>query len=360
MSPPGETVQELLQRSNVEASDVLRHANLTSNQLRKLFSGSLAIDAILAKRLGELFGASEEYWLNREAQYRADIRHIQISETSDEAKSWLAQLPVADMAKFGWVLQGRTVAERTHNALDFFGVESIQAWKFRYQRSLAVAAFRSTSAFETNPASVTAWLRQAQRLADEQACEPWNPDKLRSKLLTIRKLTRQKSPSKFLPFLTKVFSDCGVAFVVVRSPKGCRASGATQFLDAQTAMLAVSFRYLADDQFWFTLFHEIGHLLLHGQDVLFLEDGSDVTEVEETEANNFAANALIPERLNSLLYEVRLQSKSIIRLAGRLGVSPGVLVGQMQNRGILPPHRLNSLKRRYNWEEISRFSSVSL
>jgi hypothetical protein len=25
----------------------------------------------------------------------------------------------------------------------------------------------------------------------------------------------------------------------------------------------MSFRYLTDDHFWFTLFHEIGHLILH-------------------------------------------------------------------------------------------------
>ena len=40
-------------------------------------------------------------------------------------------------------------------------------------------------------------------------------------------------------------------------------------------MIILSFRYLSDDHFWFTFFHEIGHLLLHKEDLTFI-DGEEL------------------------------------------------------------------------------------
>lgn len=358
-SPPGDTVKELLRAMKMDTSTISKRAGLTNNQLRLLFSGSLKIDDNLAKSLSDIFGPSAEFWLTREAQYRTDIERLQAANPTQDSKSWIARLPIADMVKFGWITKRSMTGEKIGSALEFFGVESVAAWEAKFERTLSAVAFRTTDAFETNPYSVAAWLRQAQRLADGVNCEQWNPDRLWSELGSLRKLTRQKDPSIFLPQLTRILSKCGVALAVARAPKGCRASGATKFLDAETAMLAVSFRYLSDDHFWFTLFHEIGHLLLHGKEALFLEDGSNVTEQEEREANEFAANVLIPENLKNHLLEVRLQSKPFIRLAGQIGISPGVLVGQMQHRRMLEPQRLNGLKRRYTWNKIDPFFSTS-
>jgi HTH-type transcriptional regulator / antitoxin HigA len=116
-------------------------------------------------------------------------------------------------------------------------------------------------------------------------------------LITMRRLTRKKEPSIFVPELRKLCAENGVALVIARGPAGCRASGATRFLSDKKAMILLSFRYLADDQFWFTFFHEAGHLLMHSHKAVFLEDGSDVSLKEEHEANLFAQNILIPPNL---------------------------------------------------------------
>ena len=68
---------------------------------------------------------------------------------------------------------------------------------------------------------------------------------------------------RFLPKLQALCAEAGVALVFVRAPRGCRVSGASRLVTPEKAMILVSFRFRSDDQFWFTVFHEIGHLILH-------------------------------------------------------------------------------------------------
>ena len=138
---------------------------------------------------------------------------------------------------------------------------------------------------------------------------------------------------------------------IVRAPRGCRASGATRFLSANKALLMLSFRYLSDDHFWFTFFHEGGHLLLHSEKSLFLEGADMPSSREEEEANDFAARALIPLEFQPLLAGLNADARGVIRFARQVGVSPGIVVGQLQHLGRVDRGQLNGLKRRFRWGE---------
>lgn len=116
--------------------------------------------------------------------------------------------------------------------------------------------------------------------------------------------------------------------------------------------MVLSFRYRSDDQFWFTFFHEAAHLLLHGPDAMFLEDECEATSDEEREANEFAEATLVPRDRSEELQALQPDKDSILRFARRVGVAPGLIVGQLQHRKRVPLDRLNWLKRRYDWDQI--------
>ena len=116
-------------------------------------------------------------------------------------------------------------------------------------------------------------------------------------------------------------------------------------------MILLSFRYLSDDQFWFTFFHEAGHLLLHGDRCIFLEGDDTLTTEEEAEANAFAANILIPPEYQAEMLRLPLDGRAVMRFARKVGVSPGIVVGQLQHHGRFRRNQLNNLKRRYTWVE---------
>jgi Zn-dependent peptidase ImmA (M78 family) len=134
-------------------------------------------------------------------------------------------------------------------------------------------------------------------------------------------------------------------------PDGCRASGATKFLTPKKALMLLSFRYLADDQFWFTVFHEAGHLLLHANDKIFLE-GVDIANIDaEREADEFAATTLFTKIGLIQLQTLPLNHFAIARFAKRIGIAPGVVVGQLQEMKRIPHKHFNYLKARYEWDE---------
>jgi len=309
-----------------------------------LVEGSSEIDGPVAGRLAVAFNTSEDFWIARQRQYSDDTGRIK--QASAEL-AWLRELPLRDMVRFGWIKPQQNDAQKIGAALQFFGVSDVGQWNGKYRSDLAAAAFRRSLTFTSSPVATAAWLRWAHLQASVIECRPWSAEGFRSALQMMKGLTRRKLPEQFLPELRRLCAECGVAPVIAPAPEGCRASGATRFITPSKAMIVMSFRYRSDDHFWFTFFHEAAHLLLHGDKALFLEDGSDVTEEEENEANEFSSSLLIPPGSKGAFDRLRASAKDIIRFAMKEGVSPGIVVGQLQHRGRLAHNRLNRLQRRY-------------
>lgn len=118
-------------------------------------------------------------------------------------------------------------------------------------------------------------------------------------------------------------------------------------------MVILSFRYLSDDHFWFTFFHELGHLLLHKSSLTFVDGEPGISGDVEAEANAFAANVLIPQDRVDELMDLAPRSKPIMRFAYSVGVSSGIVVGQLQHRNVINPSQMNGLKRRFSWQQIT-------
>jgi hypothetical protein len=255
------------------------------------------------------------------------------------------------MAKWGWVEAVADRAAKVAACLRFFGVPTVKAWGDAYSEGLLSVAFKTSPTFESDPGAVAAWLRQGEIEASMIACDMWDPERFRQEMPAVRELTREKDPDVFIPELIRLCASCGVAIVVLRAPTKCRASGVSRFLTPTRPLLMLSFRYLSDDHFWFAFFHEAGHVLLHSESRIFLEGEGMPSTAEEEEANKFAANNLIPLEFQDELMNLPANGVTVMRFAKRVGVSPGIVVGQLQHRGILRRNQLNNLKRRYAWTE---------
>ena len=346
-SPPGATVVDILARRRLPKAEFAQRLGYTLSETNKLLQGAAPLTIDVAEKLEVILGPQAAFWTNREMQYRDDLARLAANAVTDA--EWLKGLPVSDMTKFGWIPKVRSPAERVAACLRFFGVPDVSSWRRIYEPTLEMAAYRTSSSLKPRPGAVAAWLRQGELLAAQIDCGPWNVDLFNKTLEGIRSLTFSRDPSRFVPELTKRCAQCGIAIVIARAPAGCPASGATRFLSPTKALLLLSFRYLSDDHFWFTFFHEAGHLVLHGRKALFLE-GIDITSREEGEANDFAARMLIPVEFQSELSNLGPNTREVIRFAQRVGVSPGVIVGQLQHLGHLRYEQMNWLKRRFRWD----------
>jgi HTH-type transcriptional regulator / antitoxin HigA len=349
VSPPGEAIEDLLEQRGLSVSNLASQLGRSEVYIQALLQGSEILSKDVALSLEHSIGGSAQFWLNRELQYRRDLAALQSTGPPMGDDEFLDALPIKEMVACGWIPRTRSTRESVASCLAFFDVPNIGAWQSRYFESKAIAAFRTSPTFEPKKGSVSAWIRWGEIQAASAACQPWKADRFQGELANIRRLTRIKDPAAFLPRLQDVCQSCGVAVVVARAPAGCRASGAARFLSSRRAMILLSFRHLTDDHFWFSFFHEAGHLLLHDESQVFIDGEDESALLEEQQANDFAADCLIDSWQRSILNNIDLNSRSIIRFALRAGVAPGIVVGQLQHNGRVRPNQLNSLKRRYKW-----------
>jgi HTH-type transcriptional regulator/antitoxin HigA len=141
--------------------------------------------------------------------------------------------------------------------------------------------------------------------------------------------------------VSRVLANFGIRFVIVQPIADSKIDGAAMWLDPQKPVIALSMRIDRIDSFWFTLFHELAHIRnedasvdsrLTGEDAEF----SGTKPPFERRADEEASQALIP--LDMMISFIRRVSpmyskERIIQFAHRFRVHPGIVLGQLQNRG---------------------------
>ncbi|RDI57155.1 ImmA/IrrE family metallo-endopeptidase [Microvirga subterranea] len=349
-SMPGDTLLSLMERRNVSAHELAEGLVGGMDAVRGLLAGSCRIDARLAEELAFALGGSAEFWLRRQANFDESLARVVSMIYPNEGEEWLKRVPVPGSRAKGRLSEPQR-RDEVRRRLVFFNVNSLQAWMRRYGSIRSETQFRTSPTLLSDDGAVSMWLRQGELEAALLPSKPWNAEGLRDRLGAIRSLSRIGHPTRFLPKLRDLLAEVGVALVAVRAPTGCRASGATRMISADKAMILMSFRHRADDHFWFTLFHEIGHLLLHGGQT-FIDDEETFQDDPEREANEFARGCIVPAQRQSEFECLRPERKSVLRFSVSVGTAPGLIVGQMQHRKMIGHDRLNSLKRRWTWSEL--------
>jgi HTH-type transcriptional regulator / antitoxin HigA len=356
-SKPGDTLLTLMEQRELTSESLALKIGCTNAVVRGLIAGTVAVDGSFAVALSQHVGGTPKFWQVRQEKYQGALSRAAAAVSKRTGADWVKRFPHAELAKNGWIKHTRNRDELIKAYLAYFGVNDPNEWEERYTDFLKLTAFRTSPTFQSKVGPLSAWLRQGEIEAAQLQCGAWDPASLRKRLQEIRVLCKAKNPRYFLPRIRKICAEVGIAVVFVRSPSGCAASGATRFVSRNKAMVILSFRYLSDDHFWFTLFHEIGHLLLHNASVTFIDGEEGLSNKMEDEANGFSERILIPDDRRDELMDLKPQRDSIIRFAVSIGVSAGVVVGQLQHHNIIERSQMNGLKRRFNWQQIA--SSVS-
>lgn len=349
-SKPGDSLRSLMQRRSVTAGALASKLEGGMTTVRGILNGSLAIDVRTATALEAIVGGRSNFWLKRQANYDDAVERAVSVAAEREADEWLERVP-SPSPRSGGRLSGAKRNEELRRRLVFFNVATLKAWDSRYGQLCDDTRFRTSASFTSNTSAVLLWLRRGELEADLINTCAWNPTMLRDRLDAIRKLSRVSHPARFIPKLKDICAEAGIALVIVKAPKGCHASGASRLVTPDKAMILLSFRFRADDQFWFTVFHEIGHLLLHGAKA-FVDDDSTPDDKSEQEANLFASSCIIPDARRAEFDRLTGDRDAVVRFSVSIGVSPGLTVGQMQYRQMIGHDSLNSLKRRWTWEDI--------
>ena len=226
----------------------------------------------------------------------------------------------------GYVRNTRNAIEKIEELLRFFSVDSLSL----VQETIPVA-FRKSVKKEINHESLAAWLRIGIIEARKSATKPFNKTKLMRNLEKMRLLTKEL-PELFSRKLVELCAECGVILIYTPALKNTHVNGATRWIKDK-ALVQLSLRYSYADIFWFTLFHEIGHILKHNKTECFVDLINGNSSELEKEADLFAQKKLIPnqkdyKRLASIVDE-RDWKKQLVDFAKAINIDAGIVAGRL-------------------------------
>lgn len=352
VSPPGDTLEEVLEERGITQAELAQRMGIPQKTItiNEIIKGKEAITGETALQLELVLGIPAHFWNNRERHYREFLARQEEQKRLKSQIDWLKKIPVNELVKRGWINKFKNKTEQLRAVLNFFGVVSPEQWEVLWNKNLAVD-FRKSKVYKSDPGALTAWLRQGEIEATKINCQPYNKEEFKSVLHKIRELTIL-SPELFLDETVSLCANAGVAVVIIPSLSKMSIWGATQWLTPHKALIQLSLRYKKDDHFWFSFFHEAGHILLHSKRKYFLESKQIPIDEKEQEANDFAANFLIPAKdLDAFLKEhneKNISKKAIQDFAQSLGISPGIVVGRLQKEEVLRFKDCHDLKQNIN------------
>jgi HTH-type transcriptional regulator/antitoxin HigA len=244
------------------------------------------------------------------------------------------------MIRRNWIEASDNIEVLEDSVRRFFNVENIGD-----DFSFAPFAARKSGSRASLSPEQNAWLFRALQLSKAVSSGVFSKPKFSQVLAQLQPLLSDSAEIRKVP---QVLAANGIRFVVVEALPQSKVDGATFWLK-NTPVVVLSLRYDRIDYFWYTLMHELGHVKNEdGKENdnialdIDLEADRDRREVTyEHVADRFASDFLVSrEALDDFVARVRpLYSRAkIVGFASRMGVHPGLVVGQIHYREKIYSH----------------------
>jgi len=346
--PPGQLLLETLDHLGMSQAELARRTNRPVKTINEIAHGRTAITPETAIQFERVLKVKAVIWNGLEARYRQMLAAVDEQDRLQGALGWLDRFPVRELQARGALPKVRDRLVLADALLRFFGIASPAVWEQEW--ASPNAAFRTALRGERRPESVSAWVRLGEIAAQQMNCKPFDHVRFRKLVPDLRELVSQDA-SAATRQLQALCAEVGVAVVFVRVLPKTRAFGVTRWVSSDRVMIALSVFYATDDYLWFTFFHEVAHVLLHGRrDFVIDEVGQHGSgDGREDQADRYAMDMLIPpeayERLRT--NSAAITPSRVRAFAAQVGVTPGVVVGRLQHEDVIGwKHPLSSLRRK--------------
>ena len=325
---PGYYIKELVDESGLTQEDFAKRLDTTPKNLSLLIRGEQSLSMDIAMKLSRMLGTTVNYWLNLQNAYDVLIAEFKSQKELEAERKIFEYFDYRFFREnFGLPDLPRKKDEQIKALREFFSVATLTVFT---KRDMAVS-FRSAS--EDMKEANTARANAMVQIAINQALKIEAPkfDKKKFEKAVDYALTLTTQHGDFYPLIRKAFEDAGVIFVILPNLPGSGINGATKKI-GQNVMLMVNDRRFYSDTFWFTLFHEIGHIINGDYGISFEKESGE----QEHAADLFAEDSLIPrEQYNNFVARGRFGLKDIICFAESINRDPGIVLGRLQNDGLV-------------------------
>ena len=331
---PAETLREKLEEMGMSIKEFALRTGKPEKTIIAVLNEESSLTPEMAILFENVTKIHASFWINKQARYNEYIARKKQEEALSSSLEWAKEFPYAEMAKNNWVPPTRNIEEKTQHLFSFFGVASHIGWENLYMQSeLKVAAY--TSLKHTHEAhSISAWLRQGELQASKVEVPPFDVKRLKENFTAMRKLMVEQ-PHDFFIQLQKLCLDAGVILLFTPKLPKVPLSGSTRWIN-DTPLIQLTARYGQNDRFWFTFFHEVGHIILHGKKYISLEnvDFAAADAQKEQEAHDFAVkHTFSKEQEQKLIQEhpTSISAPDIVNYAREFNTHPALIIGRLQH-----------------------------
>jgi HTH-type transcriptional regulator/antitoxin HigA len=340
--PPGDFIREELEARGWTQGDLAQIMDRPLRLVNELVGGKKQITPETARGLAKAFGDDDPlYWMNLDSAYRLANSGWVDDSVARRAKLY-SRFPVREILKRKWIEPSDSLDVTEHRVCQFFGIETIDE-PLRFDHAAAADQYASRTSIQY------AWLYRAKELAQAVHSVPYFEKKLRGALKTLKELL--VAPEEIRQ-VAHILAEAGVRFVIVEYLPGAKIDGAAFWL-GETPVIAMSLRFDRIDNFWFVLRHEVEHVLNRDGQVMIdielmesLRQNADFPP-EEKRANIQAAEFCVPgDEIRHFITRIRplYSEQRILLFSKRIGVHPGIVVGQLQFREEIPYTHFHKLR----------------
>jgi HTH-type transcriptional regulator/antitoxin HigA len=339
LSKPGDTILETIGNMKMSQVDLATRIGKTPSKVNDIIAGKEPITVVTALQLENVLGIAAQFWLNREMLYREQLFRIEQEEALQDAEGWLDQLPVKELKRAGHISTEKKGVGMITELLKFFSVASPVQWEAVYIDHYTTTNLRKNikgKSHQTKLGSMSAWLRIGEVEMKKINPPAYNKDAFKKSLSVIRSFVA-KLPDDFSFQLQALCKLAGVALVYTAPLPDAPIKGGARWFGGNP-LIQLANHYKAIDHFWFTFFHEAAHVLLHGKKDVFIEDfeGYALDEKKEMEANEFAADYLLPSNFVNDLPE-KITPETVLILAKKYNAHPAIVAGRLASLKLVPP-----------------------
>jgi len=332
---PGETLVEKLEEMGMGSKEFAIRTGKPEKTISSVLNGKSAITPDMAIQFENVTKIPAHFWMNSQRGYDEYLAREKQKKIIEEAVEWFKCFPIAEMVKKEWIKTQKTTHEKVSELLSFFGISNHLAWENLYLNQQLKVAFRISLAHTQEPHSISAWLRRGELQSAELPTNNYSEKIFKDLLPEIKKIMA-KQPDDFYVQLQNCCLDAGVKVVFTPCIKKAPINGCTRWIN-DTPLIQLSGRYKRNDGFWFTFFHEAGHIVLHGKKDVFLEIDDFKKDVDkEKEADDFAIKwTLSEEEEREITHHSVITEKDIIRFAKKFNTHPAIIIGRLQHKGMI-------------------------
>lgn len=318
---PGIYIKDSLEVMGMTSKEFSMRTGISERTLSAIMNEKGKVTFDVAYKLSVYFDSSINYWINLQNQYDMFLKeNEQRIELEDDWKL------IKNLKKY--LLENDYISNEddkesiVHKIRKLVGVNNLQLLT---KKDSFVCLKKQQSKSESDIFLQNFWIALALNQSRKKKTMNYDKEKLKESINEIRSLIRLDS-NVFLPRLQNILYSCGISFVLLPYLSKSNIYGATKWLSKDNVMLAISNRSGKADLFWFTLFHEISHVLMeHRRETLFNIEGQD-----DIEADKMAADMLIPsEKWKTFIKSNEFNLKTISDFANEIGVLPCVVLGRL-------------------------------